>query len=94
MAAEKVKKRNRFVRFWKDLFSELKRVTWPKFGSVMKKLGVVLIVVGIFLVFITIVDFGLGQLYNLLMSNTNMDGRFEEVSAAVARLGNYLSGGI
>jgi len=82
MAQEKVKKSSRFVRFWKDLGSELKRVTWPKFGAVMKKLGVVLIVVSMFLVFITLIDLGLGQLYQLLMAG--MPGR--DTGAAIGAM--------
>ena len=48
----------------KDIFSELKKVSWPSFAKVVKKTGVVLLVVAIFLVVITAFDFGL---YNLLV---------------------------
>jgi len=57
----------RIGRWFKELFSELKKVTWPKFPVVVKKLGIVLMVVAIFLVFITALDFGLGKLYELLV---------------------------
>lgn len=58
----KNKKPNIFKRFWrkcKEVFSELKKVTWPSFGKVVKNTGIVLAVVVIFLVVITVVDFGL-----------------------------------
>ena len=50
----------------KDTFSELKRVTWPTFPKVVKKTGVVLVVVLFFLVIITAFDTGLLQLLTLV----------------------------
>lgn len=50
----------------KDVFSELKKVSWPTFPKVVKKTGVVIVVVLAFLVVITAFDFGLGQLLDLL----------------------------
>ncbi len=50
----------------KETFSELKRVTWPKFGTAVKTTGVVLVVVAAFLVVVTGVDWGLGQLLGLI----------------------------
>ena len=50
----------------KDVFSELKRVTWPTFPKVVKKTGVVLVVVLAFLVIITAFDTGLLQLLTLV----------------------------
>ncbi len=50
----------------KDIFSELKKVTWPSFSKVVKNTGVVLVIVLVFLVVITAFDFGLGQLLNLV----------------------------
>ena len=37
----------------KETFSELKRVTWPKFSTVVKTTGVVLVIVAAFLVVVT-----------------------------------------
>lgn len=48
----------------KDIFSELKKVTWPTFPKVLKQTGVVLLVVLAFLVVISAFDYGL---YNLLV---------------------------
>ena len=51
---------------FKDVFSELKKVSWPSFLDVLKKTGIVLAVVLIFLVVITAFDFGLSSLLGLL----------------------------
>nr|MBO4517846.1 preprotein translocase subunit SecE [Clostridia bacterium] len=50
----------------KDVFSELKRVTWPAFPKVVKKTGVVLVVVLAFLVIITAFDTGLLKLLGIV----------------------------
>ncbi|MGN0823797.1 MAG: preprotein translocase subunit SecE [Candidatus Coproplasma sp.] len=74
MAKETEKKPNIFVRMGrklKEVFSELKRVTWPSFGKVVKATGVVLVVVLIFTVIITGINFGLQKLLELL---TNAGG--------------------
>ena len=49
----------------KDVFSELKKVSWPTFGKVVKQTGVVLVVVLIFLVVIFAFDTGLLELLKL-----------------------------
>ncbi len=56
----------RFGAKCKDVFSELKKVSWPTFLDVLKKTGIVLGVVLIFLIVITAFDFGLSQLLGLL----------------------------
>lgn len=50
----------------KETFSELKRVTWPKFGTALKTTGVVLVIVAVFLVAVTGADWLLGKLMGLL----------------------------
>ena len=50
----------------RDTFSEIKRVTWPNFPKVVKKTGVVLVVVLAFLVVITAFDSGLLELLKLV----------------------------
>ncbi len=50
----------------KDVFSELKKVSWPKFSKIVKQTGVVLVVVLAFLIVITAFDFGLQELLVLL----------------------------
>ena len=71
--AKKAKKKNgkpnifkRLGAKIKDVFSELKKVTWPTFSKVVKKTGVVLVVVLAFLVVITAFDYGLLQLLELI----------------------------
>ena len=69
MAKEKEKKPNIFVRLGrklKETFSELKRVTWPSFGKVVKATCVVLVVVLIFTVVVTAINQGLQALLNLV----------------------------
>ena len=70
---KKDKKPNAVVRFFKwigrkfkEMFSELKKVTWPDFAKVMKQTGIVLGVVFVFLVVVTAIDFGLEQLLTLV----------------------------
>lgn len=63
------KKPNIFVRMGKRLketFSELKRVTWPTFPKVVKSTCVVLVVVLVFLVVVTGINYGLQELLNLI----------------------------
>ena len=57
----------RFGRKCKEVFSELKKVSWPSFGKVVKHTGIVLAVVLIFLIVFTLIDFGLSTLLNLLI---------------------------
>ena len=63
------KKPNIFVRMGrkiKEVFSELKKVTWPSFGKVVKATGVVISVVVIFLIVFTTINFGLSSLLDLV----------------------------
>ena len=65
----KAKKENIFVRFFKkikEVFSEIKKVSWPSFSKVIKQTGVVVAVVLIFIVIITLIDTGLIALLNLI----------------------------
>ena len=50
----------------KETFSELKRVTWPKFATVLKTTGIVLLIVTAFLTVVTGVDALLGWLLGLI----------------------------
>lgn len=53
-------------RKFKEMFSELGKVTWPTFGKVVKNTGIVLVVIIIFLVVISLFDYGLGFLLDLV----------------------------
>ncbi len=59
-------KANKVGKAIKETTSELKKVTWPKFGEVSKKTGVVLVVVLIFGALLLLIDFLLGLLFGLL----------------------------
>ena len=56
----------RFGRKIKEVFSEIKKVSWPAPSKVVKQAAVVFGVVILFLVVITLMDLGLGQLLKLL----------------------------
>ena len=53
--------------FVKETFSELKRVTWPSFGKALKSTGVVLVIVLVFMVVVTAINYGLLELLELLI---------------------------
>ena len=63
----KPKEKKKRGRFFKETFSELKKVSWPSFGKVVKHTGIVLAVVLIFLIVLTLIDFGLSTLLKLLV---------------------------
>ncbi len=65
---QKKEKKGGLFRKLKEAWSELKKVTWPGFSSVVKKTGVVIVVVLIFTVVIFGIDYLLGLLYNLFMA--------------------------
>lgn len=60
---KKDKKPSKIAKSLKETSSELKKVTWPKFGEVVKKTGIVLAVTAAFL----LVVFGLDRLCSWLI---------------------------
>lgn len=79
--ANKNKKPNIFKRMGgkiKEIFSELKKVTWPSFKTVLKQLGCVLVTVVLVLAVIMLMDLGLQKLLGLV--------RGENASSAVTAL--------
>lgn len=50
----------------KEVFSELKKVTWPSFGKVVKSTGIVIGVIVVFLIVFTAINYGLGELLGLV----------------------------
>ncbi len=60
------KEKGKLKRKAKETFSELKKVTWPSFGEVCKRTGVVLVVVLVFAAVLFGIDYGLGALMQLL----------------------------
>lgn len=68
---EAPKKKRGIGRWFKELFSELKKVSWPSFLTVVKQTGVVLLVTLFFLLVLMSVDAGLGALYDILIKGLN-----------------------
>lgn len=60
------KEKGKLKRKARESMSELKKVTWPSFGEVCKRTGVVLVVVLVFAIVIFGIDYGLGALTSLL----------------------------
>ena len=75
MADEKVKEKKdkkrkepgKARRWFKDFFSELKKVTWPSFTKVLKQTGIVLLVTICFLLVMMAFDAILGLAYDGLV---------------------------
>lgn len=63
---KKVKKESKLGKKTKETFNELKKVSWPSFGKVVKNTGVVLVVVLVFLVVVFGFDYVLNLLFKLL----------------------------
>lgn len=69
MAKTKSDKPNVFIRIarkCKEVFAELKKVTWPTFGKVVKTTSIVLVVVAAFLIIATVANTGLQALLTLI----------------------------
>ena len=60
---KKEKKQSKMAKRLKETSSELKKVTWPKFSTVLKQTGVVLLVTALFL----LVIFGIDRLCSWLV---------------------------
>ena len=72
-AQQKAKRPNVFKRlgsFFVKSWSELKKVTWPNFRTVLKNLGIVLLVV----LFFAIIIFGVDALFVNLLINLPATG--------------------
>ena len=65
---EKKEKKPGLFKKLKEAWSELKKVTWPSFATVVKKTGIVLLVTVLFTVVLFGIDWLLGFLYNIFMS--------------------------
>ena len=70
---DKKKKRRSPAKWFKELFSELKKVTWPTFPQVVKQTGIVLFVTLLFLLVLMGMDALLGYLYKLLITGLNKE---------------------
>lgn len=68
--AKKPKKEKKpgLFRKIKEAWSELKKVSWPSFASVVKKTGIVILVVLIFTIVLLGMDVALGALFDFFKS--------------------------
>ena len=64
---EKKERKPGLFKKLKDAWSELKKVTWASFPTVVKKTGVVILVVLMFTVVLFGIDYLLGLLYNVFL---------------------------
>ena len=55
-----------FKKTFTGMWQELKKVSWPKFSTVVKQTGMVLAVVLFFLVVVTVINIGLSELLSLI----------------------------
>lgn len=81
----KKKEPGKVRRWFKDFFSELKKVTWPTFAKVLKQTGTVLLVTVIFLLVMLAFDSLLGFGYRALIGKLGED--------SVTALSTLLGGG-
>ena len=64
-----VKKPNVFVRIgrkFKEVFSELKKVTWPTKEKLMHNSFVIIVFIAIVTVVLSVLDFGFAKLFELM----------------------------
>lgn len=57
----------RFVKYFRDLRGEFKKINWPTFSTVVRNTGVTLAMCAVLGVIICLIDFGLGFLVDLLV---------------------------
>ncbi len=79
------KKKGKIATFFKEAFSELKKVSWPNFSTVLKTTLVVLGVVAVFLVVLLAFDTVLGLAHDNLTKLANPDsaGLFDIIGALI-----------
>lgn len=61
------KKRKSPARFFKDVISELKKVTWPTSKELLKYTGAVIAFIIVIAVIVGLMDLGLSTLFNLML---------------------------
>ena len=74
MAEETKKKPNKFKavfsrigKFFREIKSEVQKITWPAVPTVFKNMGVTLVVIFVVGAFVFALDFGLNKLLGLVM---------------------------
>ncbi len=61
------KKRKSPARFFKDILSELKKVTWPTAKTLIKYTGAVIAFIIVMAIIVGVMDYGLSSLFNLVL---------------------------
>lgn len=61
------KKRKSPARFFKDVLSELKKVTWPTVKDLVKYTGAVIAFILVMAVLVGLMDAGLGELFKFVL---------------------------
>ncbi len=56
----------RISRFFHDVLTEMKSVTWPTKADIQEGTVVVIVISGIVAIFLSLVDFGFSKLVNLV----------------------------
>ena len=62
------KKRKSPARFFKDIISELKKVTWPTAKDLIKYAGAVIAFIFVVAIIVGLMDLGLSSLFNLVLN--------------------------
>ena len=62
------RKRKSPARFFRDVISELKKVTWPTAKELVKYSGAVLAFIIVAVIIVGLMDFGLTSLFNLVLN--------------------------
>ncbi len=69
IAKQKNKKQRRSpVRFFKDVWGEVKKVTWPTKADLFKTTFAVILFIAVFAVVVGLMDFGLGTLFKTFLT--------------------------
>ena len=67
-AVKKERRKKGFVKFFREVNSELKKVSWPNKKELTNYTIVVIVIILLFAAVVVIVDFGLGQILDLIIS--------------------------
>ncbi len=57
----------RISKFFREIKSEIKKITWPTVPTVFRNMAVTLVVIAVIGVFVFALDFGLNKLLGLIM---------------------------
>lgn len=80
--AEKKKKSNPVVNYFKDVKGEMKKVSWPTFKQIKNNTIIVIVSVVIIGLFIALLDFGFGKGFDYLINRESAKTEQSAGSAA------------